>query len=141
MEQQEVTISKAGVCANLPARTAVLAAANPVAGHYTRSKTIVENLKMSAALLSRFDVVFLLLDKPDEVLDERLSEHILAIHAGVQLATVISARDRADAFTEQHPSQLSCICLFQLQAPLLLTRLPDLTCLECFVNPADDISF
>ena len=82
MEQQEVTISKAGVCAALPARTAVLAAANPIGGHYTRSKTMTENLKMSAAMLSRFDIVFLLLDKPDEVLDERLSEHIMAIHAG-----------------------------------------------------------
>lgn len=82
MEQQEVTISKAGVCATLPARTAILAAANPSGGHYTRAKTILENVKLSAAMLSRFDVIFLLLDRPEESLDERLSEHILAIHAG-----------------------------------------------------------
>ena len=82
MEQQEVTTAKAGVCASLPARTAVLAAANPAGGHYTKAKTIAENLKLSTAMLSRFDLIFLLLDRPDEALDERLSEHVLALHAG-----------------------------------------------------------
>ncbi|KAI0498640.1 hypothetical protein KFK09_019530 [Dendrobium nobile] len=47
-----------------------------------RAKTVNENLKMSAALLSRFDLVFILLDKPDEVLDKRVSDHIMALHAG-----------------------------------------------------------
>lgn len=82
MEQQEVTTAKAGVCATLPARTSVIAAANPSGGHYTRAKTVAENLKLSTAMLSRFDITFLLLDKPDEALDEKLSEHILALHAG-----------------------------------------------------------
>ena len=77
-----MTTAKAGVCATLPTRTAVLAAANPAGGHYTRAKTIAENLKLSSAMLSRFDLIFLLLDRPDEALDERLSEHVLAFHAG-----------------------------------------------------------
>ncbi|XP_020599304.1 probable DNA helicase MCM8, partial [Phalaenopsis equestris] len=47
-----------------------------------RAKTVNENLKMSAALLSRFDLVFILLDKPDEVLDKRVSDHIMALHTG-----------------------------------------------------------
>lgn len=45
----------------------------------SRAKTVNENLKMSAALLSRFDLIFILLDKPDELLDKRLSEHIMSV--------------------------------------------------------------
>ncbi|EOY07748.1 Minichromosome maintenance 8 [Theobroma cacao] len=82
MEQQCVSVAKAGLVASLSARTSVLAAANPVGGHYNRAKTVNENLKMSAALLSRFDLVFILLDKPDELQDKRLSEHIMSLHAG-----------------------------------------------------------
>ncbi|XP_057438368.1 probable DNA helicase MCM8 [Lotus japonicus] len=82
MEQQCVSIAKAGLVASLSSRTSVLAAANPVGGHYNRAKTVNENLKMSAALLSRFDLIFILLDKPDELLDKRLSEHIMSLHSG-----------------------------------------------------------
>ncbi|XP_062002910.1 probable DNA helicase MCM8 [Rosa rugosa] len=82
MEQQCVSIAKAGLVASLSARTSVLAAANPVGGHYNRAKTVNENLKISAALLSRFDLVFILLDKPDELLDKRVSEHIMSLHTG-----------------------------------------------------------
>ncbi|XVF07964.1 hypothetical protein REPUB_Repub06bG0184700 [Reevesia pubescens] len=82
MEQQCVSVAKAGLVASLSARISILAAANPVGGHYNRAKTVNENLKMSAALLSRFDLVFILLDKPDESLDKRLSEHIMSLHAG-----------------------------------------------------------
>jgi DNA helicase MCM8 len=78
MEQQSVSVAKAGLVASLSARTSVLAAANPVGGHYNRAKTVNENLKMSATLLSRFDLVFILLDKPDELLDKRVSAHIMA---------------------------------------------------------------
>ncbi|GAV82272.1 MCM domain-containing protein, partial [Cephalotus follicularis] len=85
MEQQCVSIAKAGLVASLSARTSVLAAANPVGGHYNRAKTVNENLKMSAALLSRFDLVFILLDKPDEFLDKRVSEHIMSLHNGYQV--------------------------------------------------------
>ncbi|KAL9228028.1 hypothetical protein vseg_003647 [Gypsophila vaccaria] len=80
MEQQCVSVAKAGLVASLSARTTILAAANPVGGHYDRAKTVNENLKMSSALLSRFDLVFILLDRPDEHLDKRLSEHIMALH-------------------------------------------------------------
>ncbi|XP_058110155.1 probable DNA helicase MCM8 isoform X2 [Magnolia sinica] len=82
MEQQCVSVAKAGLVASLSARTSVLAAANPVGGHYNRAKTVNENLKMSGALLSRFDLVFILLDRPDELMDKQVSEHIMALHAG-----------------------------------------------------------
>ena len=80
MEQQMISVCKAGVVANMPARTAVLAAANPVGGHYNRAKTVSENLKLGPALLSRFDLVFILIDKPDDVQDSLLSEHIMGFH-------------------------------------------------------------
>uniref|UniRef100_UPI0009B3E28A DNA helicase MCM8 n=1 Tax=Monopterus albus TaxID=43700 RepID=UPI0009B3E28A len=82
MEQQSVSLAKAGIVSSLPARTSVIAAANPVGGHYNRGKTVSENLKMGPALLSRFDVVFLLLDIPDESHDRHLSEHVMANRAG-----------------------------------------------------------
>ncbi|KAG0465126.1 hypothetical protein HPP92_019290 [Vanilla planifolia] len=82
MEQQCVSVAKAGLVASLSARTSVLAAANPIGGHYNRAKTVNENLKMRAALLSRFDLIFILLDKPDEMLDKRVSDHIMALHTG-----------------------------------------------------------
>ncbi|KAJ0005288.1 hypothetical protein NQD34_011502 [Periophthalmus magnuspinnatus] len=82
MEQQSVSLAKAGIVSSLPARTSVVAAANPIGGHYNRGKTVSENLKMGSALLSRFDVVFLLLDIPDESHDRRVSEHVMANRAG-----------------------------------------------------------
>ncbi|GLD69643.1 DNA helicase MCM8, partial [Lates japonicus] len=99
MEQQSVSLAKAGIVSSLPARTSVVAAANPVGGHYNRGKTVSENLKMGSALLSRFDVVFLLLDIPDESHDRRLSEHVMANRVGrgrTSSATVTRANNQLD---------------------------------------------
>ncbi|EFN56208.1 hypothetical protein CHLNCDRAFT_22556, partial [Chlorella variabilis] len=93
MEQQEVSVAKAGMVASLPARTTVLAAANPVDGSYNRGRTLLENLRVSPAMLSRFDLVFLLLDRPDAQHDQRLSEHVMALHSGVE-ARATAARSR-----------------------------------------------
>lgn len=82
MEQQSISIAKAGIVCSLPARASILAAANPVGGHYNKGKTVSENIKMNTALLSRFDLVFILMDKPDEELDCLLSEHVMANHGG-----------------------------------------------------------
>lgn len=84
MEQQSISIAKAGVVCSLPARTSILAAANPTGGHYNRAKTVSENLRMGSALLSRFDLVFILLDQPNEQLDSLLSEHVMALHSGIK---------------------------------------------------------
>lgn len=81
MEQQSVSVAKAELAVSLPARAGVLAAANPSGGHYQRGRTVAENLRMGSALLSRFDLVFILLDRSDEDLDRRLSEHIMALHS------------------------------------------------------------
>lgn len=81
MEQQSVSIAKAGILCNLNARASVIAAANPVGGHYNRERSVCENLKMKAALLSRFDLIFVLLDRPDAHRDQLLSEYIMNKHA------------------------------------------------------------
>lgn len=77
MEQQTVNVAKAGVVCALPARTSILAAANPVGGHYSKEKSVVENLRMDDALLSRFDLIFVLLDRPNADMDKVLTEHVL----------------------------------------------------------------
>ncbi|ORZ28616.1 MCM2/3/5 family-domain-containing protein [Lobosporangium transversale] len=82
MEQQSISIAKAGVLCTLPARTSVIAAANPKGGHYNTAKSVAENLKMNGALLSRFDLIFILMDKPDSEMDKYLSRHVMALHAG-----------------------------------------------------------
>lgn len=85
MEQQQISIAKAGIVCNLPARTSIIAAANPHQGHYNKSKTVAQNLKISAPLLSRFDLVFVLLDKPDIHHDELISEHIMMVRIFKQI--------------------------------------------------------
>ncbi|KYQ93477.1 MCM family protein [Tieghemostelium lacteum] len=81
MEQQSVSIAKAGIVCNLPARTSVIAAANPVGGHYNRAKTVSENIKMSLPVLSRFDLIFILMDKPNSDMDQIISHHITDLHS------------------------------------------------------------
>ncbi|XP_013015464.1 DNA helicase MCM8 isoform X1 [Cavia porcellus] len=97
MEQQSISLAKAGVVCSLPARTSVIAAANPVGGHYNKAKTVSENLKMGSALLSRFDLVFILLDTPNEQHDHLLSEHVIAIRAGKQRAVSSAAVARVNS--------------------------------------------
>lgn len=82
MEQQSISIAKAGIVCSLATRTSILAAANPIGGHYNRGKTVSENLKIDTPLLSRFDVIFILLDKADAERDMMLSEHVLQLHSG-----------------------------------------------------------
>ncbi|KCV70927.1 minichromosome maintenance protein 7 (cell division control protein 47) [Fonticula alba] len=81
MEQQSVSISKAGINTSLNARTAILAAANPVHGRYNDRLSMLQNINLPAALLSRFDLMFLLLDVPNADADMRLAQHITTVHA------------------------------------------------------------
>lgn len=80
MEQQTISIAKGGVICSLPCRTTIMAAANPIGGHYDRSKSVLDNLKMTQAMLSRFDLIFLLIDTPDVVTDKQLTAHVLNLH-------------------------------------------------------------
>ncbi|KAH8117008.1 MCM2/3/5 family-domain-containing protein [Phellopilus nigrolimitatus] len=80
MEQQTISISKAGITTTLNARTSILAAANPLYGRYNPKLSPVDNINLPAALLSRFDVMFLILDKPSRDDDERLAQHVTYVH-------------------------------------------------------------
>lgn len=80
MEQQTVSIAKAGIITTLNARCSVLAAANPIESKYNPARSIVENLALPPTLLSRFDVIYLLLDAISAEDDQRLGRHIVGLY-------------------------------------------------------------
>jgi replicative DNA helicase Mcm len=77
MEQQTVSIAKAGIVATLKAQTAIIAAANPRSGRYDRYKTPTQNIHLPPSLLSRFDLIFVVIDRPDPADDAQMAEFIL----------------------------------------------------------------
>lgn len=80
MEQQTISIAKAGIHATLNARTSILAAANPIAGRYNRKLSLRGNLNMTAPIMSRFDLFFVILDDCNEKIDTELASHIVDLH-------------------------------------------------------------
>ncbi|KAL9191468.1 hypothetical protein ACHAXT_001174 [Thalassiosira profunda] len=135
MEQQQVSIAKAGVVASLPSRCSVIAAANPKSGHYNMSKTVSENLAMAGPLLSRFDLVFILRDEADAELDEKISDNITGrLRRGTGgNQSVDDGRGRRwtesmDAYGEKERAPLRCrlpwVTSFQKQ-PLPLQQVKD----------------
>ena len=95
MEQQTVSIAKAGIIAVLNARTSVLASANPVGSRYNPSLSVVDNIQLPPTLLSRFDLIFLVLDKPNPDTDRRLARHLVSLHFKEPPAKVTGALDAA----------------------------------------------
>jgi DNA replication licensing factor MCM6 len=80
MEQQTISIAKAGIHTTLNARASILAAANPIGGRYNPKITLRQNLNFSAPIMSRFDVFFVVRDEPKEHVDRNLAEHIVNVH-------------------------------------------------------------
>ncbi|KAK7678785.1 MCM DNA helicase complex subunit mcm6 [Cerrena zonata] len=80
MEQQTISIAKAGIHATLNARTSILAAANPIGGRYNRKLGLRANLSMTAPIMSRFDLFFVILDDCNERIDTQLASHIVDLH-------------------------------------------------------------
>lgn len=80
MEQQTVSVAKAGIIATLNARTSVLACANPVESRYNPRKSVVDNIHLPPTLLSRFDLIYLMLDRPEERKDRKLAQHLFRLH-------------------------------------------------------------
>lgn len=80
MEQQTISIAKAGIQASLNARTSILAAANPVSGRYNKKQTLRQNINMSAPIMSRFDLFFVVLDECNDITDYNIGRHIINNH-------------------------------------------------------------
>ncbi|KAI5291612.1 MCM DNA helicase complex subunit mcm6 [Ascosphaera aggregata] len=80
MEQQTISIAKAGIHTTLNARASILAAANPIGGRYNPKTTLRANLNLSAPIMSRFDLFFVIRDEPNETVDRNLADHIINVH-------------------------------------------------------------
>jgi len=80
MEQQSASIAKGGIVATLNARTSILAAANPMFGKYDPFKNLTENVNLPIPLLTRFDLIFVVRDIPQEERDRQIAQHIISQH-------------------------------------------------------------
>jgi replicative DNA helicase Mcm len=87
LEQQKISISKAGINATLKSRCSLLGAANPKYGRFDQYESIGEQIDLEPALISRFDLIFTVTDEPNEEEDKRLAEHILQTNYAGQLNT------------------------------------------------------
>lgn len=85
MEQQTVSIAKAGIMARLNSRCALLAAANPKQGRFDKFTPISEQINMPPTLLSRFDLIFTMIDQPNRVEDTKTAQHIIEAHYAGEL--------------------------------------------------------
>ncbi|PKK80763.1 MCM-domain-containing protein [Rhizophagus irregularis] len=81
MEQQTVSVAKAGIITTLNARTSILASANPIDSKYDPKKSIVRNIDLPPTLMSRFDLIYLVLDKIDKQADWELATHLVSLYA------------------------------------------------------------
>ncbi len=104
MEQQSISVAKAGITATLQSRCSVLGAANPKQGRFDEFSPIAEQINFPPALLSRFDVIFVLTDKPDVTRDGQLATHILNVHRGGAMRE--QRRFDENTFTEEEADSL-----------------------------------
>jgi replicative DNA helicase Mcm len=93
MESQRVSVAKAGITASLQCRCSMLGAANPKFGRFDDTEALASQINMPPALLSRFDLIFALTDKPNASRDQRIAEHILKGHVRGELRNVPNPED------------------------------------------------
>lgn len=96
MEQQTISISKAGIVASLRARCAVIAAANPIGGRYNISRDLTENVELEDPILSRFDIVAVVRDECFNIIDYQLACHVLATHHAANPGSAAAANPGAN---------------------------------------------
>nr|CAH8872700.1 unnamed protein product [Trichobilharzia regenti] len=101
MEQQTISIAKAGILTTLNARVAILAAANPAYGRYNPNRTVEQNVDLPAALLSRFDLLWLIQDKPEREHDLRLAQHITHVHMHGCAPSIVDSQADSNLFPQQ----------------------------------------
>merc|ERR1712151_611706 len=98
MEQQTVSVAKAGIMCSLNARAAILATANPKESSYDPRKSVVDNINMPANLMSRFDFIWLMLDKRNKDMDRRLAEHLVSMYSETGVRQKEQAQIEPDLF-------------------------------------------
>ena len=107
MEQQTISVAKAGVMATLKSRCALLAAANPKLGRFDKYEPIGPQINLTPALMSRFDLIFVLTDEPDTARDSKIAEHIISSNYAGELSAQISGNP--GIFREDFDSALQII--------------------------------
>jgi len=106
MEQQSISISKAGIVTTLQARCAVIAAANPVKGRYDSSLTFIENVDLTDPILSRFDILAVVKDVVDPVRDELLADFVVGNHIRAHPAATEEEQTQRNRLTEKSELEL-----------------------------------
>jgi len=86
LEQQTISVAKAGIVATLNSRTSVLAASNPKMGRLDRSRNLVQQIGLEPVILSRFDLIFIIRDEPHGEMDKKIARHMLELHRKPEIA-------------------------------------------------------
>ncbi len=102
MEQQTVSVAKAGIMARLNSRCGLLAAANPKYGRFDKYTPIAEQINMPPTLLSRFDLIFTMMDRPNEEADTKTAEHIIETHYAGELLARLKNISKIDIAEREH---------------------------------------
>lgn len=105
MEQQTVSVAKAGIVCTLNARASIVACANPIESSYNPKLSVIENIQLPPTLLSRFDLVYIVLDRVDPARDQKLARHIVGMYATHdEINSIIPASKLTDyiAYAKEH---------------------------------------
>ena len=103
MEQQTVSIAKAGITTILNSRTSVCAAANPAYGRYDDMRTAEENIEFATTILSRFDMIYIVRDIQDEANDGRLARHVLSVQVRLRALSHAEVQEGPGCLRQPNP--------------------------------------
>lgn len=126
MEQQTVSVAKAGIITTLNARTSILASANPIGSRYNPDLPVPQNIDLPPTLLSRFDLVYLVLDRQDDNTDKKMARHLLSMYL----------EDKPESATTTN--EILVRMIVPQQCVPLLTRSQDVEFLTGYISYARD---